>query len=182
MRWPPTRAGRRRAGASRLGSGDPWRGSRGARRRRRRRGVLRACARSARPSCACSRTRSSCGAPARARRCGRAHRPSAPRSPPLPTRLPEARARGRARAGGRCRRSRAAVGHRRGAGRRFRSGVAWPRGRRGSAGCRTVLRGARASSARCAPRLSRATAWISSTITVSIVRNAARPLALVTNR
>ena len=37
-------------------------------------------------------------------------------------------------------------------------------------------------SARCAPRLSRATAWISSTMTVSTVRSAARPLALVTRR
>ncbi len=37
-------------------------------------------------------------------------------------------------------------------------------------------------SARCEPRLSRATAWISSTITVSTVRSASRPLALVTNR
>ena len=37
-------------------------------------------------------------------------------------------------------------------------------------------------SARCAPRLSRATAWISSTMTVSTVRSASRPLALVTSR
>ena len=37
-------------------------------------------------------------------------------------------------------------------------------------------------SARCAPRLSRATAWISSTITVSTVRSASRPLALVTQQ
>ncbi len=36
--------------------------------------------------------------------------------------------------------------------------------------------------ARCEPRLSRATAWISSTITVSTVRSASRPLALVTRR
>ena len=37
-------------------------------------------------------------------------------------------------------------------------------------------------SARWAPRLSRATAWISSTITVSTVRKAARPRSLVTSR
>ena len=37
-------------------------------------------------------------------------------------------------------------------------------------------------SARWAPRLSRATAWISSTMTVSTVRRAARPRSLVTSR
>ena len=37
-------------------------------------------------------------------------------------------------------------------------------------------------SARCEPRLSRATAWISSTMTVSTVRSISRPFALVTRR
>ena len=36
--------------------------------------------------------------------------------------------------------------------------------------------------ARCAPRLSRATAWISSRITVSVVRSSSRPPLLVTRR
>ena len=73
---------------SRRGTAGPWRGCRGARRRRRRRAARRAGARAVRRGCGCSRTRASCGAPARARRSGRARRPSAPRSRPPRARPP----------------------------------------------------------------------------------------------
>ena len=53
-----------------------------------------------------------------------------------------------------------------------RSGAAWPTGRRGSGACSHSASSRSSVSARCEPRLSRATAWISSTITVSTVRSA----------
>ena len=48
-----------------------------------------------------------------------------------------------------------------------RSGAAWRRDRCAAAAAGTAPPAARARAARCEPRLSRATAWISSTITVS---------------
>ena len=72
-------------------------------------------------------------------------------------------------------------GRRRAGARPSRSAAASPTARRvralsHSASSRSSV------SARCAPRLSRATAWISSTITVSTVRSSSRPLSLVTSR
>ena len=86
------------------------------------------------------------------------------------------------RAGGRRRRSRAAGGRRRAGAPTVSIGrcVAESPTRCGalshSASSRSSV------SARCAPRLSRATAWISSTMTVSTVRSSSRPFALVTSR
>ena len=77
---------------------------------------------------------------------------------------------------------RAAAGRRRAGGRRSRSGAAWPTARCGWAAASHSASSRSSVSARCAPRLSRATAWISSTITVSTVRSASRPLSLVTRR
>ena len=73
-------------------------------------------------------------------------------------------------------------GRRRAAGRRSRSGAGWPRARCAAGGCSQSASSRSSVSARCAPRLSRATAWISSTMTVSTVRSSSRPFSLVTSR
>ena len=63
-----------------------------------------------------------------------------------------------------------------------RSAAAWPTGRCAPGAASHSASSRSRVSARCAPRLSRATAWISSTITVSTVRSVSRPRALVTQQ
>ena len=60
--------------------------------------------------------------------------------------------------------------------------AAWPTARCGSDVSSHSASSRSSVSARCAPRLSRATAWISSTMTVSTVRSASRPFSEVTRR
>ena len=120
------------------------------------------------------------------RRSARTLRPIARASkrPPAPTAA--LRGRDRACASGRRRRSRTAACRRlrrcpcrRGSGRSRPSAAAWPRGRCASAASSQSASSRSSDSVRCEPRLSRARAWISSTMTV---RTRAQNLAALRRR